>query len=150
MTKIWKDALHIGEDTTEVYVPELELIQNELEIMNNSSIKISKDAYNFENNILWFLLTLHYQKPSLGILGSLGNVQNGILYIRRQGVRPGGGFGTVEFTAKIQNIYRISTFFIIIFRFRKKTFIFCERFFGKKVLMHYIVFLLSNNTYYVK
>ena len=40
LTKIWKDALHIGEDTTEVYVPELELIQNELEIMNNSSIKI--------------------------------------------------------------------------------------------------------------
>ena len=40
LTKIWKDALHIGDNSTEPYVPDAELIQKELEIMNNSSIEI--------------------------------------------------------------------------------------------------------------
>lgn len=90
-------------DKRDIIIPEVRT--DSVILSSNPSIKISKDAYNFENNILWFLLTLHYQKPSLGILGSLGNVQNGILYIRRQGVIPSGGFRTVEYTAKIENVY---------------------------------------------
>lgn len=90
-------------DKRDIIIPEVRT--DSVTLANNSSISIPKDAYNFENNILWFLLTLHYQKTSLGILDALSHVTSGILYIRRQGVRPSGGFGTVEYRAKIENVY---------------------------------------------
>lgn len=48
ITKIWKDALHIGDNSTPVVLPNDELIQEELKIMNESKIIIKDDSITIE------------------------------------------------------------------------------------------------------
>lgn len=48
ITKIWKEALHIGDNSTPVILPDDELIQEELKIMNESKIIIDGDVVTIE------------------------------------------------------------------------------------------------------
>ena len=48
ITKIWKDALHIGDNLSPVVLPEDELIQEELKIMNESKVIIDGDIITIE------------------------------------------------------------------------------------------------------
>ena len=48
ITKIWKDALHIGDNLSPVVIPDDELIQEELKIMNESKVIINGDTITIE------------------------------------------------------------------------------------------------------
>lgn len=48
ITKIWKDALHIGDNLTPVVLPKEELIQEELKIMNESKVIVEEDVITIE------------------------------------------------------------------------------------------------------
>lgn len=48
ITKIWKDTLHIGDNSTPVVLPDDELIQAELKIMNESKIVIDGDIVTID------------------------------------------------------------------------------------------------------
>jgi thiamine biosynthesis lipoprotein len=48
ITKIWKEALHIGDNTTPVVLPDDELIQEELKIMNESKVIIEGDVITID------------------------------------------------------------------------------------------------------
>ena len=50
ITKIWKDALHIGDDLSPVVLPDDELIQSELKIMNESKVIIDADVITIEGD----------------------------------------------------------------------------------------------------
>ena len=50
ITKIWKDALHIGDNSYPVEIPDDELIQAELKIMNESKIIIEGDVVTIEGD----------------------------------------------------------------------------------------------------
>lgn len=48
ITKIWKEGLHIGDNTTPVVLPDDELIQEELKIMNESKVIIEGDVITID------------------------------------------------------------------------------------------------------
>ena len=50
ITKIWKDALHIGDNSSPVVIPSEELIQSELKIMNESKVIIDGDTVTIEGD----------------------------------------------------------------------------------------------------
>lgn len=68
------------------------------------NVSVYQGIFNFDNNLLWLLLSIHNKRTGFNILNNLNNVENNIIYIKKSG----GGYSNynpITYTAYIQNIY---------------------------------------------
>lgn len=83
-----------------------EKIINKISVGNAS---VYQGIFNFDNNLLWLLLTIHSEKPALDILNSLNNIQNNLIYIRKLDFDNNNGSHYIkhdkEYCCRLEDVY---------------------------------------------
>lgn len=69
---------------------------------------VYQGVFNFDNNLLWLLLSIHSKRPSINILNSLDNIQDNLIYIRKldYGINKGTSIKhNTEYCCRLEDVY---------------------------------------------